>query len=545
MRDFHGSRRHACVLAAVSFCLAHVGLAWAQTPAAAPVAQPAKPAAPAPAAAAPSAPKAPDAATMPAAAAPAPSVPVPSEPAPQSAPTIAPVSPGFPTPVSEVPEAAKPTAPAAAIEPIHPEPEPAPEPQPEPSVQPSAAALAPAETLIDPDAAIVSFKPGKGLDIKSNDGNFSLNVRLKTQLLNEAHKFAKAEDAELRNSFIIRRMRLAFSGNVFSKHIKYKLEMTVAAEELKREQPKLVGMGALPIDRDLVAQVPALDAYFDITYWRDLSLRVGQSKIGYGRERVLSDNDMIVVDRSLEDKEFNFDRDMGIDFRSNDFLGLNLLHYIVGVFMAEDKNASSTSLGVGDLGLLYLARLELVPFGNFEETPVDFERGSPKLSLGVAYVFQQTDATSPYAKQSLGTTLGALNDPAVVDYNTHNFTADALFKASGFSAMTAFHVRQAVDLPSMQGPARNGLGWVLQAGYLLSQDVPLELASSYGLVRALKKTNSRIVESNEFTFGLNYYFFNQHAMKLQGEYAHVWYQDEAIAKSLDDNRLRVQLQVCL
>jgi hypothetical protein len=213
--------------------------------------------------------------------------------------------------------------------------------------------------------------------------------------------------------------------------------------------------------------------------------------------------------------------------------------------MAEDKNAALTSLGTGDLGLLYLARFEVVPFGNFEETPVDFERGTPKLSIGASYVFQQTDANSPYARQSLGRTLGMLSDTAVVDYNAHNFTADALFKASGFSAMTALHVRKVFDLPMGAGFGRNGIGWVLQAGYLMSRDLPLEIAANYGMVRALKKAESSIEESNELGFGFNYYFFNQHAVKLQAELAHIWYQDKAVAENKDDNRLRVQLQVAL
>jgi phosphate-selective porin OprO/OprP len=525
MRDLHGSATAASAIAAVITWLTCVTGASAQT--VAPTSPAQAPSAPAPATPQPSSaatPPPPQAAPPPAAVS-----------ATTPAPTLAPVSPSFPTPAPSVPAAAEPTSPAAMIEPMTPEPSPM---APGPVDGPTLGAP-------DPNAGNVTFKPGKGVDIKSNDGNFSINVSLKTQFLDEAHKFAKKSDAELRNNFVVRRMRLSFGGNVFSKNIKYKLEMTFAAEELKREQPKLVGMGALPVDRDLVAQVPLMDAYFDFTHLRDLSVRVGQSKVPFGRERILSDNTMIAVDRSLEDKEFNFDRDMGIDIRSGDFLGLNLLHYMLGVYMAEDRNASSTSLGTGDLGLLYLGRVELVPFGNFEEIPGDFERGSPKLSIGAAYVFQQTDATSPYAKQSLGRTLGALSDQALVDYNVHNFTADALFKAGGFSALTALHVRKVVDLPQDQGFGRNGIGWVLQAGYLLSQSVPLEIAANYGMIRALKKTETTIVENNELGFGFNYYFYNLHWVKLQAEFAHIWYQDSMVATNLDDNRLRVQLQVVL
>ena len=470
--------------------------------------------------------------------------PTPSEPASPAAaaptteqPPVTTVSPSGPAPTEQpltVPAAAEPTAPPSVIAP----PEAAPPPPPP--------AAAPVEApAVDPLSATIGFKPGKGVDIKSADGNFSLNTRLKTQLLYEGHKPSSGADTDYKQNFVIRRLRLAFQGNVFSKNIKYKLEFTFAAQELNRQQPSTVGGMAARLDRDVVTQVPLMDAYFDLTPARDFNVRVGQSKIPFGRERVLSDNEMIVIDRSLEDAEFNLDRDMGIDIRSQDFLGLNLIHYYLGVFMAEERNTTFSSLGNGDPGLLYLARLEFVPFGNFEETPGDFEHGGPKLSIGVAYSFLQTDANSPYARQSLGRTLGALNDPGKVDYNVSNFTADLLFKAGGLSLMSAFHWRKASKLPATaMGIAKNGIGWVGQAGFLLSKSVPLEPAISYGLVRAIDKDTSNIVESNEFTAGFNYYPFNQHALKLQAEYGHIWYQKSMMTQP-DDNRVRVQFQVLL
>ena len=461
-----------------------------------------------------------------------PTSPAVSAPATEPPPTTT-LIPSAPAPTEQqVPAAAEPTAPPSVIAP--------------PEAAPPPPAAAPAEApAVDPLSATVGFKPGKGVDIKSADGNFSLNTRLKTQLLYEAHKQASGPNDDYRENFVIRRMRLAFQGNVFSKNVKYKLEFTFAAQELNRVQPSTVGGMAARLDRDVVTQVPLMDAYFDITPTRDFNIRVGQSKIPFGRERVLSDNEMIVIDRSLEDTEFNLDRDMGIDIRSQDFLGLNLLHYYIGVWMAEERNTTFTSLGNGDTGLLYLARLELVPFGNFEEVPGDFEHGAPKLSIGVAYSFLQTDANSPYARQSLGRTLGALNDLGKVDYNVSNFTADLLFKGGGLSIMSAFHYRKASKLPlTANGIARNGIGWVGQAGFLLSKTVPIEPAIGFGLIRAIDKDKSNIVETNELTFGLNYYPFNVHALKLQAEYAHIWWQ-KAMTTPPDDNRIRVQFQVLL
>jgi hypothetical protein len=403
----------------------------------------------------------------------------------------------------------------------------------------------------DPNSGIVSFKPGKGLDIKSNDGNFSVNVRLKTQLMNEVHKLKSADKAS--EDFFVRRLRLAFQGNVFSKDIKYKIELTAAAAEMGRTDPRtaerLVAgsdpmmMTQATLDRDEVSQTPLLDAYFDFTQLRDLSIRVGQSKIPYGRERMWSDNEMIVVDRSLEDTEFNFDRDMGIDIRSSDFLGIDMLHYYLGMYVAEDRNSALTTLGRGDLGFIYNGRIEFLPLGNFEEVATDFDRNKPKLSIGAAYAYLQTDATSPYARQSIGTLIGKVTDLAKVDYKVHNFTADLLFKGGGLTLLGAFHYRKAVDLPAAAKAAKNGIGGVAQAAYLFSNSVPLELQVNFGLIRMIKKATSNTIPDNELGAGFNYYF-NRHAVKLQLEVARIWYENDT-DKPRNETRVRAQLQVLL
>jgi hypothetical protein len=104
-------------------------------------------------------------------------------------------------------------------------------------------------------------------------------------------------------------------------------------------------------------------------------------------------------------------------------------------------------------------------------------------------------------------------------------------------------MRKVVDLPAAVMKAHNGLGWVVQAGYLLANSVPLEIAANFGLIRAITKEKSNIVPQNELGVGFNYYF-NQHAVKLQAEVARIWFED-AMVKKNDDTRVRVQFQVLL
>ncbi|HKP55723.1 MAG TPA: porin [Polyangiales bacterium] len=459
------------------------------------------------------------------------------------APTVA------PPPAADVPPAVvAPAEPAPALQPIEPSfPTPAP-----------AAAAAPAEPVAekapDPLEGNVKFKAGKGLEIKSNDGNYSLNLGMKGQFLYELQSSAD-ESVNARDYFFIRRMRVSLAGTVFTKDLKYKAEFTFAGQELSRTQAAVSGAtpatmgGTVQTSREVVQQVPLLDLFLEYTFTRDLVLHVGQAKVPFGRERILSDAVLQTVDRSIDDAEFNFDRDMGIELRSTDLGGAGMFKYFLGIYTAEERNSGLTTLGTGDFGYLYFARFEITPMGSFEETPVDFARTTPKLSFGLAYAFVQADARSPYASQSLGTTL-ALPGVAQVDYSFHNFTADLLFKAGGLSVLGAFHVRKLAQKPeNMMGDeveGRDGFGFVAQALYLISQSCPLAFGGNVSMVQALGD-ESTILQQAQAGANLAYYFF-EHGLKIDAEFEHTWRtHTEDTMGPLDspDNRLRIQASFIL
>lgn len=478
--------------------------------------------------------------------------------APPAAPVVqpAPAAPAVPGAENRAPEPPPPSAteiapPAPALEPIQPSfPTPA---VAEPPVAGSPAATTPA---IDPLAGSISFKPFKGVELKSNDGNWSLSLKLKGQIMDE-FAMPDAENAPGRNYFFVRRMRVALGGSMFTKDIKYKAEFTFAGQELNRRQTSVTGampsaaMGTVQTSTEVLQQGPLLDLFVEFQQLRDLTLHIGQAKVPFGRERYLSDEALQTVDRSIEDAEFNFDRDMGIELRSTDLGGTGMFRYYLGLYAAEDKNAGNNTIGVGDFGYLYFGRFEILPMGKFEDTPVDFERTSPKLSFGIAYAFVQSDARSAYATQAgAGVPSMALAGPPKVDFNSHNFTADFLFKAAGFSALGAFHLRKLASLPdNLNG--RDGIGLALQLHYLFSKDVPFSIAANGSTIRALGD-DTNIQERNEVGGGIGYYFF-QHGLKVEAEYEHSWRDSDqpentAMLSPLlakPDNRIRVQLSFIL
>ena len=104
----------------------------------------------------------------------------------------------------------------------------------------------------------ILYKPGKGLEIASDDGEFKMVTRLRAQM-----RYTLEEEDEWSQGMQIRRARLAFTGNVFGKHNKYKFELAVS--------PKDIGLSS----GGTISKSPLLDWYFHFDYFRDLNLRIG------------------------------------------------------------------------------------------------------------------------------------------------------------------------------------------------------------------------------------------------------------------------------
>jgi hypothetical protein len=118
--------------------------------------------------------------------------------------------------------------------------------------------------------------------------------------------------------------------------------------------------------------------------------------------------------------------------------------------------------------------------------------------------------------------------------STLNATADLNFRHAGFSFEGAFFWRKTTRmtpvtaLDAMGNPVaavapRDGLGYFLQAGYLLPR-LPLELAA-------------RRLDQSEVG-GVFSYYFARHWLKLQLDYLHLW--NTEIRYGTDQVRLQLQ-----
>jgi hypothetical protein len=351
------------------------------------------------------------------------------------------------------------------------------------------------------DRGDIKFRPGKGVEINSADDDFQLRIRVRVQMLytyihGEPGPKEADEPAEHRNDFRLRRARFIFQGHAFGKHNQYKLEID-------------------PLRKDNVV----LDYYLDFTKNRDIQVRVGQYKISSNRQRVISSGNLQMVDRSRINSEFSLDRDMSIDIRSRDFLGKNKMRYVLGVSTGNGLNNPQFT----DFSMVYLARIEYLPLGIFRDmSEVDFARTKPRLAIGATYSFFDN------AFRDRGMIGEEFADGGTADY--HFVYADAMFKARGFSAITEFAfrtgTRKAGDItmdpdgnPIVPTDPRNGLGWMLQAGYLIP-NTRFEFAGRGALIQANRSPTS-LDDSYAVTGSVSWYFA-RHPFKIQADVSQIW-----------------------
>ncbi|WP_106088577.1 porin [Enhygromyxa salina] len=398
----------------------------------------------------------------------------------------------------------EPPAPATS----QPAPTPVPAPAPiEPG--PDATPAAPADDL---SVNRVRFEPGTGLIADSRDGKFSIALRSRIQLRYEAtHEPGAAPPFE--HVFMVRRARFQVAGHLFGEHNKYKLQLALS--------PRDMNFGPTGAERS-----PVLDAIISFDYLRDFTVSLGQFMVPFSRQRIVSSGDFELVDRSIAQAEFQLDRDIGIQVGSNDVAGLGRLRYLAGVFMGEGRDAFTGHDG----GLLYVARVEVLPLGD-ADSRWDYEEGDhdrvhvPRLSLGGAYAYQDR------AVNDQGVMGSPPSDGGTTDF--HVLTADAVLQFRGASLMGEFAWRRGQrdfgtatitddmgnEVLAPRESPRDGLGWFVQAGYIVPR-VPVGVAGRYSQLRRTTATSS-ITEQDELGGGPSWYLFG-HDLKLQADYFWIW-----------------------
>lgn len=345
-------------------------------------------------------------------------------------------------------------------------------------------------------AFVIEGAPGKGLTARVGDA-FSMNLRTRVQLRYQLDGSAEDanEDRDYQQLVNVGTARLWISGNVYVPELRYMIQLAVAGRDYRDG-----------------ATSPLFDAYLDYRVHRDFAVRVGQFFVPFDRLRTVREFALQMADRPLPVGELTLDRDVGVAFYSEQFLGTPLA-WRVGVF-----GGGGTNLSVGkEPGALVMGRLELRPLGPIDDDSEGdlLRREKPGLAVGAGIAHNANT-------NRLRSTTGATFSGGTTDYL--HLAADLVFKWRGFAAQLEYLWKNASndvitsfddDGAALTERTRSGSGWIAQASYVF--DPPLEIVGRLSRLYAFDGTDPRLVPMHERGVGVNYYL-NGHQLKLQSDF---------------------------
>lgn len=344
-------------------------------------------------------------------------------------------------------------------------------------------------------ATEVSYKFAKGLKVTSDDGDNELNISGRVQA---RHTYNLITDGGAdSNTFEIRRAKLKLDGHVLDPSFKY--EWQIAG------QSRAIGAGN---NGFMTLEDAALD-WIPFDYF---GIKVGQFKVPFLKQELTSSGKQQFVDRSLSTGDFNFSRDIGLDFHGK--LGAISLGY--DVFVMNGAGANNLN---GNQDVLLGTRFEVPFMGKYDSSEADVDHSeSPNFGFGLAYAYNQFDAADSSGTIVAGTkaSLGTL---------------DLGFKYQGWSAQAAAMIAR-----THSGGSFTNYGYNLQLGYFL---VPKTF--EVALRGAGTRWGSGVARAHEYEYALALnYFIMGHNLKLQTDVAYLL--NNGGVQNQDDFRIRSQMQ---
>lgn len=368
-----------------------------------------------------------------------------------------------------------------------------------------------------PGPQVLKAQFGKGFIVGTTDEKFTLNIRGRLQV--QALYADEPGDGGEVTQVQARRMRLLFQGNLLGEKLQYYFQLGFSNRD---QEPDL--------------RMPLRDAYITYAPFRDLSLRFGQMKVPYGRQRVTSSSALGMVDRSLVITELTLDRDVGVYAFSKDLFGLGgRVGYSIGVFGGDGRNRLAQNAG-----LLYVARINLTPLGPFEDNVEASLEFDPKPHFAIGFGGGYNQATN----RPNSTTGLPYADPNI-HFDYASLGADFMFKWHGFFAMAEWMWRDSnkaeedgvdADGDPFTYVARRGWGAFGQLGQMLTRH--LEVSARYGYIEPLGEVSATPL-IHEIGGGVSYYFLG-HSLKLQADYFYISHQAD-LSQGLNQGRLQAQV----
>lgn len=376
----------------------------------------------------------------------------------------------------------------------------------------------------------------KGFRFESRDGNFQTNLQWRAQL---RYTFPYTGDPRQVSSFDgdtstfeARRLRMKIGGHGYRPWLKYYFEVDLQPSRDTDDDSSASG-----------ARV--IDYRIDVAKYDWASLRVGQWKIDYNRERVDSSGRQQFVERSIVNRVFTIDRQVGVQLRGHLFKGtLADMRYWAGAFTGEGRGVVNN-----DDNMLYMGRLQWNFLGRdlaWRQTDVEYTE-QPTGSLAFAAA-THTGVCTRWSSSGCGNLDGFAKpaDAMNAQFDIDQYVQEFAFKWRGFSAQQEYHWKNVRD--RAESTKSELTGGYAQAGYFFHHLFPfispkLEFAMRYAMVEEPNAADRALDnDREEFSFAANY-FFNGHNNKLTLDYSDLSIDDPELDEHASDGRVRLQWDV--
>lgn len=390
------------------------------------------------------------------------------------------------------------------------------------------------ETALDEEFSVTASQGGKGFQLETRDGNWQTNLQWRAQLRYTNPYFGDPRqlddfDATGTSNFEARRLRMKIGGHGFHPWLKYYFEVDL--------QPSRD-----PDSSASSSSARVIDWRIDIARWGWGGLRVGQWKIDYNRERVDSSGRQQFVERSIVNRIFTIDRQVGVQLRGHAFKETPAdLRYYLGVFNGEGRGVRNA-----DEDMMYVGRVQWNFLGRdlaLRQTDVEFtQKPTGSFALGGATT---SGPCTRWSSSGCGR-LDGFASPASAQsdqFKVEQAVQELAFKYRGFSFQQEFHRKFVTD--RVVGSKNDLTGAYVQSGYFFHNlftavPAPLELALRYAFVEEPNEVDRAVDnEREEYTLAANW-FFAGHNNKLTLDYSYLTLDDGL--GGFDDYASRVRFQ---
>ncbi len=372
-----------------------------------------------------------------------------------------------------------------------------------------------------PDEAgekLVQYKKDQGLVLETKDGGTSLWLGLRFQYRYTDLDGSPVDPATLpsqkEDEFSLNRGRIKGGGHLLHPSVQLYSEYDFSEDYL-------------------------LDFRTTIDLHDQLSIRAGQWKTEYNRERIDSSGKQQFADRSLANYWFTIDRQLGVEVQGR--LGKETsadISYWLAYVSGEGRGGGWDD---GDgLGMLHVQWNTMGGVSDFSQSDIKRQK-SAQLAMGCGGVYGRSQYTR--FSSGGGTQLPGYETDGQSRYQLTQFMQDSSFRANGFSWQQEVHWKEVED--RHEGSTRDLVGGYAQAGYFVHEawdalPEPLEVAFRYAVVDPDTSVGSNLQQ--EYTLGSNW-FFSGHRNKLTADTSYIDLDDPSDPSSEWRFRLQYELSI--